>query len=189
MSGAKRIQSPLDRSTAKALTIGTKVFLSGEVFGARDQAHIRMLESLARGEPLPFDPRGAVIYYVGPTPGSQGRPVGASGPTTSARMDAMLEPLLQAGVLATIGKGPRGPEAKSAMKRFGAVYFVATGGAGAFLGTKVERADILAYEDLGPEALRRFVVRDLPLIVAVDAQGRDLFEEGPAQFRSDGHVR
>jgi len=183
MSGPRRISTPLDERTLRSLAAGTRVLLSGEVFAARDQAHIRMLDELRSGAGLPFDPRGAAIYYVGPTPGAGGRPVGSAGPTTSGRMDSMLEPLLAAGVRATIGKGPRSGPAKAAMRRFGAIYLAATGGAGALLGSRIERAEILAYEDLGPEALRRLVVRELPLVVVVDTEGRDLCEELPPRFR------
>lgn len=185
MAGPVRITPPLDEATLRELCAGTRVLITGELIGARDQAHVRMNEALARGEPLPFDPEGAVIYYVGPTPGSEGRAVGAAGPTTSSRMDPLAGPLFAAGVKATMGKGPRTPPAKDAMRRCGAVYLAATGGAGALLGARVERAEVIAYEDLGPEALRRLVVRDFPAVVAVDLDGRDLFEEGPAERRQE----
>ncbi len=178
-----RITPPLDEATLRDLGAGTRVLITGELIGARDQAHVRINEALARGEPLPFCPEGAVIYYVGPTPGGEGRALGAAGPTTSSRMDSLAGPLFAAGVKATMGKGPRTRGAKDAMRRWGAVYLAATGGAGAMLGARVERAELIAYEDLGPEALRRLVVRDFPAIVAVDLAGRDLFEEGPAERR------
>lgn len=175
-----RITTPLDDEAVASLEVGTPVLISGLVYGARDQAHIRMVAAIKEGRPLPFDPVGACVYYVGPTPGSEGRAVGAAGPTTSSRMDSLAEPLFEAGVKATIGKGPRTAAAKEAMRRHGAIYFAATGGAGALLGSKITEAEVIAYEDLGPEALREIVVEDFPAIVAVDARGRDLFEEGPA---------
>ncbi|MHC4247792.1 MAG: FumA C-terminus/TtdB family hydratase beta subunit [Planctomycetota bacterium] len=183
MSEPVRITPPLDEETLGRLAAGTRVLISGEMIGARDQAHLRMNEALARGQELPFDPRGAIIYYVGPTPGTGGRAVGAAGPTTSARMDSICEPLFRSGVRATVGKGPRTAPAKEAMRRHGAVYLAATGGAGALLGARIEKAEVLAYDDLGCEALRRLTVRDFPAVVAIDLAGRDLFEEGPAAGR------
>ena len=180
MSETVRITPPLDEETLARLVAGTRVLITGDVLGARDQAHLRMNEALARGEELPFDPAGAIMYYVGPTPGTGGRAVGAAGPTTSARMDSICEPLFRAGIRATVGKGPRTPRAKEAMRRYGAVYLAATGGAGALLGARIEEAETLAYEDLGCEALRRLRVRDFPAVVAIDLAGRDLFEEAVA---------
>lgn len=174
-AAAVRLTPPLDERTARSLEAGARVLISGEIIAARDQAHMRMLEALGRGEPLPFDPMGAVVYYVGPTPGTGGRPVGSAGPTTSARMDLLTEPLLAAGVRAVMGKGPRSREVVAALARHGAVYLAATGGAGALLGAKVVSAEVIAWEDLGCEAVRRLVVRDFPAIVAVDASSRDLF--------------
>ena len=178
-----RIRTPLDDETVRSLEVGTRVVISGELIGARDQAHVRMVGALSEGRELPFCPVGAIIYYVGPTPGSEGRPVGAAGPTTSSRMDSLAGPLFETGIKATIGKGPRTAPAKEAMRHSGAVYLAATGGAGALLGARIVEAEVIAYEDLGPEALRRIVVEDFPAIVAVDATGRDIFEEGQARFR------
>ncbi|MHC4201728.1 MAG: FumA C-terminus/TtdB family hydratase beta subunit [Planctomycetota bacterium] len=183
MAGPVRITPPLDEEALAGLRAGTRVLITGELIGARDQAHLLMNEALAKGDQLPFDPDGAVIYYVGPAPGGEGRPVGAAGPTTSARMDSVCGPLFKAGVKATIGKGPRTPPAKDAMRRSRAVYLAATGGAGALLGACIERAEVLAYADLGTGALWRLAVRDFPAVVAIDTEGHDLFEEGPAQFR------
>ncbi len=183
MSEPIRITPPLDAETLGRLAAGTRVLITGEIIGARDQAHLRMNEALGRGEKLPFDPRGAIVYYVGPTPGSGGRAVGAAGPTTSARMDSICEPLFIAGVAATMGKGPRTSPAKEAMKRHGAIYLAATGGAGALLGARIEKAEVIAYDELGCEALRRLTVRDFPAVVAIDLEGRDLFEEGPTANR------
>jgi len=181
MSEPVRITPPLDDETLGRLAAGTRVLISGDIIGARDQAHLRMNEALARGEGLPFDPKGAIVYYVGPTPGTGGRAVGAAGPTTSARMDSICEPLFAAGVKATMGKGPRGPDAREAMRRHGAIYLAATGGAGALLGARIEKVEVLAYEDLGCEALRRVTVRDFPAVVAIDAAGRDLFQRNPGR--------
>ena len=178
-----RIRTPLDDETIASLEAGTPVLISGTVYGARDQAHIRMVAALKEGRELPFDPAGAVIYYVGPTPGSEGRPVGAAGPTTSSRMDLLAGALLDAGVKATIGKGPRTAPVKEAMRRNGAIYLAATGGAGALLGSRIVEAEVIAYEDLGCEAMRRLRVEDFPAIVAVDCEGRDIFEEGAARHR------
>jgi fumarate hydratase subunit beta len=183
MSNAIRITPPLNAEALGRLSAGTRVLITGVLIGARDQAHIRMNEILARGEELPFDPRGVIVYYVGPTPGSGSRAVGAAGPTTSARMDSVCQPLFKAGVAATMGKGPRTPSAKAAMRRHGAIYLAATGGAGALLGGRIEKAEVIAYDELGCEALRRLTVRDFPAIVAIDIAGRDLFEEGPAACR------
>ncbi len=172
---AVRVAAPFDDATVKSLRAGMKVLITGELIGARDQAHVRMIRAIEEGGPLPFDPKGAVIYYVGPTPASEGRAVGSAGPTTSSRMDSMIEPFLAAGVKATMGKGPRSKEAVESMRRHGAVYLAATGGAGALLGSRIERAEVIAYEDLGCEAVTRLTVRDFPAIVAIDREGRDLF--------------
>ena len=169
---------PLDEATARALRAGTQVRINGTVYAARDAAHKRLVAALDRGEPLPFDVRGAVIYYVGPTPGAPGQVVGSAGPTTSSRMDSYAPRLLALGLRGMIGKGNRSPEVIEAMKRHGAVYLAATGGAGALLGRCIVAQEIVAYEDLGPEALRRFEVRDFPAIVAIDAEGRTMFAEG-----------
>jgi fumarate hydratase subunit beta len=178
-----RLVPPLDADMVRTLPVGTRVLISGRLVGARDQAHLRLIAALAEGRELPFDPWGAIMYYVGPTPPSPGRAVGAAGPTTSTRMDALVEPLFAAGIRATMGKGPRNAAAKAAMKKHGAIYLAATGGAGALLGACIEKAQVIAYEDLGPEALRCFEVRDFPATVAIDADGNDLYELGPARFR------
>jgi fumarate hydratase subunit beta len=183
MSDIVKLTPPLDDATVRSLRAGTFVTITGRMIGARDQAHLRMIEALEAGQGLPFDPAGAVMYYVGPTPSVSGQAVGAAGPTTSARMDALVEPLFAAGVRATVGKGPRSDGAKESMKRHGAVYLAATGGAGALLGARIEKAEVLAYDDLGPEALRAFEVVDFPAVVAIDVEGNDLFVSGPAQFR------
>lgn len=173
---------PLDREAVLKLKVGDRVALSGSLLVARDAAHRRMVETLRAGGELPFRLAGETIYYMGPTPAPPGRVIGAAGPTTSGRMDPFLEELLQAGLAATIGKGPRGAAARAAMVRYGAVYFVATGGAGALLSRSIVADRVLAYEDLGPEAVREMDVVDFPVIVANDARGLDLFEQGRRRF-------
>ncbi len=179
---AIRLTTPLDRESVTALTAGDAVSLSGAIYTARDAAHRRLVELLDAGEPLPFDPVGAVIYYCGPSPAAPGRIIGASGPTTAYRMDPFAPRLYEAGVVATIGKGRRSPEVKEAMVRTGSVYLAALGGAGALLSLTVREVEVIAWPELGPEAVRRLVVEDFPAVVAVDAAGRDIYEEGVAAF-------
>ena len=171
-----RLVPPLSEEAARALRAGQRVLIDGAVYTARDAAHKRMIEALERGEGLPIELDGAVIYYVGPTPGAPGQVVGSAGPTTSARMDAYAPRLIERGLRGMIGKGGRSPEVVEAMVKHGAVYFAATGGAGALLGRRVVSAEVLAYDDLGTEALRRFEVKDFPAIVAIDAAGRSLYD-------------
>lgn len=166
---------PLDEARARSLCVGDEVTFNGVIYTARDAAHKRIVESLARGDGAPFPLEGAVIYYVGPTPGAPGQILGAAGPTTSYRMDAYAPTLLAAGARGMIGKGERSPDVVAAMKQWGGVYFAATGGAGALLGKCIEEAEIIAYPDLGPEAVRRLTVRNFPAIVATDASGQSLF--------------
>ncbi|MFH0911593.1 MAG: FumA C-terminus/TtdB family hydratase beta subunit [Planctomycetota bacterium] len=166
---------PFDEETVRSIEAGTEVLLQGTLYAARDEAHRRMVEALERNEALPFDLRGAVLYYVGPTPGAPGRAVGAAGPTTAARMDPYTPLLLEHGLRGMIGKGGRSLEVIHAMHRFGAVYFAATGGAGALLGRCVRSAEVIAYGELGPEAIRRLAVYNFPAIVAIDAAGRSLY--------------
>lgn len=169
------VRPPLTEAQAWALEAGTEIRFEGVVYAARDAAHRRMIETLDRGEPLPFDLEGAVIYYVGPSPGAPGQVVGAAGPTTSSRMDVYTPRLIERGLRGMIGKGERSAAVVEAMRRHGAVYFAATGGAGALLGRRIVSAEVVAWPDLGPEALRRFVVADFPAIVATDARGRSLY--------------
>lgn len=169
------ISAPLSEKAARALTAGTPVLISGRIYAARDAAHKRLVAALDRGEPLPFDVRGAIIYYVGPTPGAPGQVVGAAGPTTSYRMDAYAPRLVALGLRGMIGKGDRSPAVVEAMKAHGAVYFAATGGAGALLAKCITAARVVAYEDLGPEALREMTVKDFPAIVAIAASGKSLY--------------
>jgi fumarate hydratase subunit beta len=178
-----RIKAPFAAETARTLQAGQQVLLSGVIFGARDQAHRSFAEDLAQGRDLPVDLRGQVIYYVGPTPGRPGRVIGAVGPTTSGRMDPFTPQLLGYGVRGMIGKGNRSPEVISAILQHGAVYLAATGGAGALLSRHIKEAQVVAYQDLGTEALWRFVVEDFPATVAIDSRGQNLYQTGPASYR------
>jgi len=178
----KRISTPLADSMVTELKAGDKVLLSGTIYTARDAAHKRFIETLDAGGSLPFDVRGQVIYYCGPSPALPGRPIGAAGPTTSGRMDAYTPRLLSLGLKGMIGKGKRSQEVKDAIARYKAVYFGATGGAGALLSKAVLSYEIVAYEELGPEAVAKLVVRDLPLFVINDTVRNDLYEMGLAAY-------
>ena len=175
---AKRIETPLTEEKARALRSGDSVLLSGTIYTARDAAHKRIVEAMEKGEPLPFDPENAVIYYVGPTPARPGQAIGSAGPTTSYRMDAYSPALIARGQRGMIGKGKRGPAVVEAMKQHGAVYFGAIGGTGALLSKCVRSAEVIAYDDLGAEAVRRLTVEDLPLTVVIDCEGNNLYETG-----------
>jgi len=182
----KQIQTPLTDETIANLRCGEMVSISGVIFTARDAAHKLMVEALERGEDLPVDLAGQVIYYAGPTPAKPGRVIGSCGPTTSGRMDAYTPTLLkETGLRAMIGKGPRSEEVVQAMVECGAVYFAAVGGAAALIADSVKECDVLAFDDLGPEALRRLVVEDYPCVCVIDAQGNNLYELGPAQYREE----
>ena len=178
----KKLSVPFTPEEARKLRSGDSVLLSGIVYTARDAAHKRLSELLAEGKPLPIDLKNATIYYVGPTPEKDGRPIGSAGPTTAYRMDAYSPMLIEAGETGMIGKGKRSPEVIAAMKKHGAVYFGAIGGAGALLSHCIKKAEIVAYEDLGAEAIRRLEVEDFPVTVIVDADGNDLYETGRAAF-------
>ena len=164
------------------LRAGDRVLLSGVIYTARDAAHKRLFELLDRGEPLPFPMEGAVIYYAGPTPGQQGMAVGACGPTTAGRMDLFAPRLLDLGLAAMIGKGERSQAVSDAIVRNGACYFAAVGGAGALIARCIETAEVIAFDDLGCESVKRMTVRELPLTVAIDSLGNDLFRQGRAQY-------
>ncbi len=172
------ITEPFTKETFKDLKAGDTVLLTGIIYTARDAAHKRMTDMLDRGEPLPFELKNAVIYYAGPTPEKPGNPIGSAGPTTSYRMDAYAPRLLDLGETGMIGKGQRSQEVKDAALRNGAVYFAAIGGAGALMAQRVESAEIIAFEDLGAEAVRRLKVRDFPVTVVLDSRGGDLYQEG-----------
>ena len=166
-----------------SLSAGDRVLLSGTIYTARDAAHKRFFELLDRGEPLPFPLEGSVIYYAGPTPGQQGMAVGACGPTTSSRMDAFAPRLLDLGLCAMIGKGGRSQAVVDAIVRNGACYFAAVGGAGALIARCIQSAQVIAFDELGCESVKRMTVKDLPLTVAIDADGSSLYELGPAAYR------
>ena len=168
---------PLRKEDLLKLKAGDQVTLSGVMYTGRDVAHMRMVEALDRGEALPFNPEGAVIYYVGPTPPPPGRPIGSAGPTTSYRMDAYAPRLYALGLAASIGKGKRNGEVREALKQHGGVYFGATGGAAALLARHIRSAEVIAYPDLGPEAVRRLEVEDFPVIVIYDAHGGSAYPE------------
>ncbi len=171
------VQLPLSEDIAVSLTAGDMVYLTGEMLVARDAAHARIVESLEKGEGLMFDLKDAVIYYMGPSPGRDGRPLGSAGPTTAGRMDRYTPMLLDRGMRAMIGKGDRSAEVIEAIVRNKAVYFAAIGGAGALLSKCIEASELVCYRDLGTEAVRRITVKDFPVIVAIDSRGKDLYEK------------
>ncbi len=179
-----KITTPLTDDVIKSLKSGDTVTISGTIYTARDAAHKRMCEALKNGEELPFDIKNAIIYYVGPCPAKEGKIIGSCGPTTSYRMDAYTPCLLKAGLKGMIGKGSRNDEVKDAIKEYTAVYFGATGGAGALYSEHVESSEIIAYEDLGTEAIRKLTVKDFPVTVVIDSFGGDLYIEGPKNFKS-----
>ena len=186
MPDAIVLQTPLREQDVTALKIGDRVLLHGVLYTARDAAHKRLVELLEKGQPLPFDLSGQVIYYVGPSPAQPGRPVGAAGPTTSYRMDAYAPTLIRHGLRGMIGKGARNDAVKEAMRRYKAVYFAAIGGAGALMARSILSAEVIAYPELGPEAVRRLEVKDFPVIVANDVHGGDLYEEGVRRYARTG---
>ena len=170
------LRPPLDEKTARSLRAGQRVSISGPVLTGRDAAHKRLYDLLQAGEELPVSIEGEIIYFVGPTPARPGKVIGSAGPTTSSRMDAYSPALLAAGLRGMIGKGYRGEKVRQALKKFGAVHLAAGGGLGALLGSKITHSEVLAYEDLGPEAIRRFIVKDFPAIVAYDAHGGSIYD-------------
>ncbi len=180
---AKKLTLPLPEEDLAELKAGDEVSLTGVVYVARDTAHRRMIEALERGEPLPFDIKGQAIYYMGPTPARSGRVIGAAGPTTSGRMDIYSPRLMAEGLKVMIGKGMRSPAVKEAMKRHKAVYLAAIGGAGALISGRIKKSDVIAYEELGAEAIRRLEVEDFPATVANDIHGGDIFRQGQARYR------
>ena len=179
---ARRIQLPLTRELSRTLHAGDQVLLSGTIYTSRDAGHKRMCEALARGEELPFDPTDATIYYVGPTPAKPGQVIGSAGPTTSGRMDAYAPRMMEAGARGMIGKGARLPEVIDAIREYEGTYFGAIGGAGALLAKSIKKSELIAYEDLGAEALRRLEVEDMPLVVIIDSQGNNLYEKGREEY-------
>jgi len=177
------LKPPLKKDELETLTIGDNVLISGVIYTARDTAHKRLVELLDKGKPLPFEISGQIIYYVGPTPTRPGRPIGAAGPTTSYRIDAYAPRLMEVGMKGMIGKGPRSPEVIAAMKRWGCVYFGATGGAGALLSLAIKEAEVIAFNDLGPEAVRKLEVEDFPVMVINDSRGNDLYKSNVEQYK------
>lgn len=178
----KRITLPLTHELARSLRSGESCLLSGVIYTARDAAHKRLCQALAQGQSLPIELADAVIYFAGPAPAKPGQVIGSAGPTTSYRMDAYSPTLIEQGLTGMIGKGRRSKEVKEAMQRWGAVYFGATGGCGALIARCIRKAEIVAYEDLGAEAIYRLEVEDFPVTVIMDSQGNDLYETGPAAY-------
>ena len=177
MSGKKKLQAPLSEDDVRALKAGDEVLVSGVVYTARDMAHKRLCEAIDAGRELPFDPAGAIIYFVGPTPAPPGRVIGAAGPTTSSRMDTFSPTLIARGLKAMIGKGYRGDEVRAALKKYGAVHLSTIGGAGALLWRHITAAEVIAYEDLGTEAIRKLHVVDFPAVVAYDCYGMSVYQK------------
>ena len=178
----KHITVPFDKETAKSLKAGDYVYLTGVIYTARDAAHKRMDEALNNGDKLPIDIEGNVIYYMGPSPAREGRPIGSAGPTTATRMDKYTPRLLDMGLTGMIGKGKRQPKVKEAIVRNNAVYFAAVGGAGALLSQRILKSDVVAYDDLGTEAIRRLEVENFPVIVVIDSEGNDMYERVTANI-------
>lgn len=184
MAEIKKIRTPLDDAAVESLRAGDQVSITGVLYTARDTAHKRLVEALDRGESLPFDMRGQVIYYVGPSPARPGKVIGSAGPTTSYRMDAYAERLMEVGMKGMIGKGMRDKKIVDAMKKHKCVYFAAIGGAAALIARSVKSAEVIAYEDLGPEAVRRLEVEDFKAFVINDVYGNDLYEIGKAAYKA-----
>jgi len=179
----KEIRLPLSEGVIKNLKAGDEVLLYGVIYAARDAAHKRMAEALEKGQDLPFDIRGQIIYFMGPSPAKPGQVIGAAGPTTSGRMDGYSPYLMAEGLKGMIGKGNRSPEVKEAIKKYQAVYFAAIGGAGALISKSIKKAEVIAYEDLGAEAIIRLEVEGFPATVINDIYGGDLYQEGKAKYR------
>lgn len=178
----RHITAPIDKETAKELRAGDYVYLTGTIYTARDAAHKRMQEALEKGKTLPFAMQGNVIYYMGPSPAREGRPIGSAGPTTASRMDKYAPALLDLGLIGMIGKGKRSEAVKKAVVRNGAVYFAAVGGAGALLAGSIKSSEVIAYDDLGTEAIRRLTVENFPAIVVIDSEGQDLYETAVKEY-------
>ncbi|UCH51310.1 MAG: Fe-S-containing hydro-lyase [Chloroflexota bacterium] len=177
------IKSPLDEDTIKKLKAGDQVFITGVIYTARDAAHKRLVEALDKGEKLPFDLKNQTVYYMGPSPAKPGQVIGSAGPTTSGRMDSYAPRLMAAGLKGMIGKGNRSQTVKDAIQKHKAVYFAAIGGAGALISKSIKKAEVIAYEDLGAEAIRRLEVENFPATVINDTQGADLYEQGKAKYQ------
>lgn len=182
MSGAIRLTTPLKEEDIKKLKIGDSVLLNGIIYTGRDAAHKRLIQLLDEGRELPIDIKGHVIYYVGPTPAKPGKVIGSAGPTTSYRMDPYSPKLMKVGLKGMIGKGQRGEEVKNAIKEFKAIYFAATGGAAALIANSIKKSEVVLYEDLGAEAIRKLTVEDFPCVVANDIYGGDIYKEGMDKY-------
>lgn len=181
----RHIKAPLDREEIKTLKAGDYVYITGTIYTARDAAHKRMKDALDRGEKLPFDVKDNIIYYMGPSPAREGRPIGSAGPTTASRMDRYAPELLDLGLAGMIGKGKRTQEVRDAVVRNQAVYFAAVGGAGALLSQRIKEAEVIAYEDLGAEAIRKLRVENFPVIVVEDCEGNYLYETAILEYRKE----
>ena len=181
----RHITAPITKETAKTLHAGDYVYITGTIYTARDAAHKRMQETLQRGEALPLEMKGNVIYYMGPSPAREGRPIGSAGPTTASRMDKYAPELLDLGLGAMIGKGKRSQEVKDAIVRNGSVYFAAVGGAGALLSKCILSSEVIAYNDLGTEAIRKLQVKDFPVIVVIDSEGNNLYETAILDYKRE----
>lgn len=178
----KRITTPLTEEKVRELKAGDSVLLTGYIYTARDAAHKRLVDLINEGKELPIDLKDQVIYYVGPTPAKEGRPIGSAGPTTSYRMDSYTPALLEKGLRGMVGKGYRSKEVVEAMVKNGAVYFAGIGGAAALTGKTIKSSELVAYEDLGSEAIRRFYVEDFPVVVVIDAEGNDFYRMGQEKY-------
>ena len=181
----RHITAPITKETAKTLHAGDYVYITGTIYTARDAAHKRMQETLQRGEALPLEMKGNVIYYMGPSPAREGRPIGSAGPTTASRMDKYAPEPLDLGLGAMIGKGKRSQEVKDAIVRNGSVYFAAVGGAGALLSKCILSSEVIAYDDLGTEAIRKLQVKDFPVIVVIDSEGNNLYETAILDYKRE----
>ena len=181
----REIHAPIDKDTAKQLKAGDMVYISGTIFTARDAAHKRMSETLASGGKLPIELEGNTIYYMGPSPAREGRPIGSAGPTTSSRMDKYAPKLLDLGLGGMIGKGKRSQAVVDAIKRNGSVYLAAIGGAGALLSKSITESEVVAYDDLGTEAIRKLKVERFPAIVVIDSEGNNLYETAVREFNRE----
>ena len=181
----RHITAPITKETAKTLHAGDYVYITGTIYTARDAAHKRMQETLQRGEALPLEMKENVIYYMGPSPAREGRPIGSAGPTTASRMDKYAPELLDLGLGAMIGKGKRSQEVKDAIVRNGSVYFAAVGGAGALLSKCILSSEVIAYDDLGTEAIRKLRVKDFPVIVVIDSEGNNLYETAILDYKRE----
>lgn len=178
----RNITAPLSDEVAKELKSGDYVYITGTIYTARDAAHKRMWEALEKGEELPIEMKNNIIYYMGPSPAREGRPIGSAGPTTASRMDKYAPKLLDLGLKGMIGKGKRIEQVKEAIVRNGSVYFAAVGGAGAILSKAIKKSEVIAYDDLGTEAIRKLYVEDFPAIVVIDSQGNNLYETAIKEY-------